>query len=108
MMDQSSQSPMSAPVGGGNQRAMAIGSLVIGVINLCAWLLPICGIPLGIIGVVLGVLGMKSPAQKNLAIAGIVLSAIGILLGCVNGVASVFLGPEIQNVFDQINRSLAP
>ncbi|MBI5840831.1 MAG: DUF4190 domain-containing protein [Chloroflexi bacterium] len=107
-MDQSSNAPMPAPAGDGNQRIMAIASLVIGILNLCAWFFPICGIPLGIIGVVLGVLGMKSVAQKNLAIAGIVLSAIGILLACANAIAGVFLGPQIQNIFDQINQSLAP
>ncbi|MEW6401644.1 MAG: DUF4190 domain-containing protein [Chloroflexota bacterium] len=110
-MDQYSNTPVSAPppappAGTDNQRIMAIASLVIGIINLCAWLLPICGIPLGIIGVVLGALGMKSPTQKNLAIAGLVLSAIGILLACVNAVLGVFMGPVIGNIFSSINQSL--
>lgn len=100
--------PSPAPAGTDNQRIMAIASLVIGILNLCAWLLPICGIPLGIIGIVLGYLGMKSPTQKNLAIAGLALSAIGVLLGCANAVAGVFLGPQIQNIMNQINQSLAP
>ena len=100
--------PAPTPVGTDNQRIMSIASLVIGVLDLCAWLLPICGIPLGIIGIVLGVLGMKAPAQKNLAIAGLALSVIGVLLGCLNAVAGVFLGPQIQQVLNQINQSLAP
>jgi membrane-bound ClpP family serine protease len=101
MMDQSSNAPVSGSPVEGNERIMAIVSLVLGVINLCAWFLPICGIPLGIIGVVLGVLGMKSPSQKTLAIIGIVLSAIGILLACINAIAGVFMGPQIQELLNQ-------
>lgn len=107
MTDQTSSSaPAPTPAGTDYQRIMAIASLVIGVINLCAWLFPICGIPLGIVGVILGILGLKSLPQKNLAIAGIVLSGLGILLACLNAVAGVVLGPVIGNVFSQINQSL--
>lgn len=98
--------PPPAPAGTDNQRIMAIASLVIGILNLCAWLVPVCGFLLGAIGVVLGVLGMKSPTQKNLAIAGLVLSAIGIVLACGNSLASLFLGPQIGNIFSSINQSL--
>lgn len=83
------------PAQGGNERMFAIGSLVIGVINLCAWFLPICGFPLGIVGVILGYLGMKDASQKNLAIAGMVLSGIGILLACINAVAGLFLNADL-------------
>jgi len=108
-MNDQMNAPMQQPsTGSGNERIMAIVSLVIGVINLCAWFLPICGIPLGIIGIVLGYLGMKDPSQKNLAIIGMVLSGIGILLACVNAVAGIFLGPAINDVFNQINSQLAP
>ena len=88
----------------GNERIFAIASVVIGVINLCAWFLPICGFPLGIIGIVLGYLGMKDPAQKNLAIAGMVLSGIGILLACINAIAGVFLNSG--NILEQILQGL--
>jgi hypothetical protein len=33
--------PAPAPASGGNERIMAIASLAIGVINLCAWFFPI-------------------------------------------------------------------
>ena len=99
MNDQSNIPVAPAPADGGNRRIMAIGSLVLGVINLCAWFLPICGVPLGIAGVVLGYLGMKDTSQRNLAIAGMVLSAIGILLACINAIAGVALRmPEIQQI----------
>ena len=107
-MDQSFAPPpvAPAPAPNNNARTMAIASLVLGIINLCAWFIPICGVPLGIAGAVLGYLGMKSPEQKNLAIAGLVLSCIGILLACINAVAGVLLGPSIGNVFSTINESL--
>lgn len=78
--------------GGGNQKIMAIASLVLGIINLCAWFLPICGIPMSIVGLVLGFLGMKDPSQKTLAIIGMVLCGIGLLLGCGNAVFGAYLG----------------
>ena len=107
-MDQSFTPPPAAPAPAStdNARIMAIASLALGIINLCAWFLPICGIPLGIVGAVLGYLGMKSPQQKTLAIVGLVLSIIGIILACLNAIAGVFLGPMIGNVFSTLNESM--
>ncbi|KXK12857.1 MAG: hypothetical protein UZ14_CFX002002095 [Chloroflexi bacterium OLB14] len=84
-------SPAPAPASG-NERTMAIASLVLGVINLCAWFFPICGIPLAIAGIVLGYLGMKDVPSKNLAIGGIVLCALGLLLACINSAVGAYLG----------------
>lgn len=100
-MNEQSNVPMSPqPSTGGNERMFAIGSLVVGIINLCAWLLPICGFPLGVVGLVLGYLGMKDAAQKNLSIAGMGLSGIGLLLACINAVAGVFLNTDLfQQLF---------
>ena len=83
---------MPAGSGSGNQRIMAIASLVLGVINLCAWFLPICGIPLSIAGLVLGFLGMKDPSQKTLAIIGMALCGLGLLLACGNGAYGAYVG----------------
>lgn len=83
----------------GNEKVMAIASLVIGVINLCAWFLPICGIPMSIAGLVLGFLGMKDPSQKTIAIIGMALSGIGLLLACGNSIYGVLLG---SGALDQI------
>ncbi len=89
--------PPSTPApASGNERMMAIASLVLGVINLCAWFIPICGIPLSIIGIVLGFLGMKDPNQKNMAIGGIALCVIGLLLACVNAAIGIYLGATGQ------------
>ncbi len=83
-----------ADASGGNEKIMAIASLVIGVINLCAWLLPICGIPLALVGVVLGFLGMKDESQRMLAIAGIGLSAFSLLLACGNAIYGVYMATQ--------------
>lgn len=90
--------PPSAPASGGNERIMAIASLVLGVINLCAWFLPICGIPLSITGMVLGFLGMKDPNQKTMAIAGIALCAIGFIAACINAAVGIYLGATGQGI----------
>jgi len=108
-MNEPTNTPVStlpATSNNSNNRIMAIASLVLGIINLCAWFLPICGAPLAIVGLVLGYFGMRSPEQKTLAIIGMVLSGIGLLLACVNAVAGVFLGPQIQDNFNSINQSL--
>jgi len=92
--NQSGFSPSSAPMPAPNQNAkyMAIASLVLGVLNLCAWFLPICGIPLSIIGVVLGIFGMKDQSQKTLAIIGIVLCGLGLIAGCINAAYGAYIG----------------
>ncbi len=87
-----SESPAPAPAGGGNAKIMAIASLVLGVINLCAWFLPICGIPLSIIGLVLGFLGMKDQSQKTIAIIGMALCALGLIAGCINAAFGLYMG----------------
>ncbi len=86
---QFSSSPAPAP--NNNQKIMAIGSLVLGVINLCSWFFPICGFPLSVTGIVLGYLGMKDQTQKNLAIAGIALSVLGLLATCVNAALGAYM-----------------
>jgi hypothetical protein len=90
-MESQPYNPSPAPASGGNERVMSIASLVIGVVNLCAWFLPICGVPLGIVGVVLGFLGMKDPSQKTLAIIGMVLSGLGLIAACINGAVGVYM-----------------
>jgi hypothetical protein len=69
----------------------AIASLVLGVVSLCAWLLPICGVPISLVAVVLGALSLNSP-RRGMAIAGIVLGAIAILLSLVNAALGAYFG----------------
>jgi len=109
-MNEDMNTPMQEqPVSSGNERIMAIASLVLGIISLCGAILPIVGIPLAIIGIVLGFLGRKDISQKNLATAGIVVSILGILFSCVPVIIIAvmrLLGPKIGNTFSSINSSL--
>jgi hypothetical protein len=88
----SQSTPTNTGTGSRNQKIMAIISLILGVINLCAWFLPICGIPISITGLVLGYLGMKDPSQKTLAMIGMILCAIGLTLGCGNSAYGAYSG----------------
>lgn len=93
-----SNQPVSPAPASGNERMMAVGSLVLGIINLCAWFLPICGIPMSIAGIVLGYFGMRDQSQKTLAIIGMVLCGLGLLAGCINGAWGAYLGFTGQGV----------
>jgi hypothetical protein len=97
--------PVVEPAPTKDQSGLAIASLVLGVLSLCAWLFPICGGLVAIAGIVLGVLGMKS-SKKGMAIAGIILAAIGIGLTLINAVAGALLAPylgdfDINNMLNQ-------
>jgi hypothetical protein len=96
----------------GNEQVMAIASLVMGVLGLCAtFFIGICGAPFPIIGLILGYLAMKDPQQKTLAIIGIAFSGLTLLGVCLLTVlfsGLMILGPTIGNVFSQINQSLTP
>ncbi|MCL4261759.1 MAG: hypothetical protein KJ069_01020 [Anaerolineae bacterium] len=78
-----------------NEEYMAIGALVLGIINLCAWFVPLCGFPLAIVGIVLGYMGRNS-AQRTLAIIGIVLSSIALVLTIGNAAIGAYLGATGQ------------
>ena len=93
------QGPPARAGGGGNEKIMAIAALVLGVINLCAWFLPICGVPLSIVGLVLGYFGMRDPSQKTLAIIGMALCGIGLLLACGNSILGVLM--NTTDIFSQ-------
>lgn len=103
---------VSSPRLSGNEQAMAIASIIMGVTGLCLTLfLGFCGLPFPFIGLVLGYLALKDPKDKTLAIIGLVISGITLLLICVlvflvGGLT--LLGPVIGNVFSSINQSLAP
>ncbi len=79
-----------APAPANDKSGLAIASLVLGIINLCSWLLPICGGPLAITGLVLGFLGIKS-SKRGLAIAGLVLSGLGLLATIINAIAGAVM-----------------
>lgn len=67
-------------------QGMAVGSLVLGIVNLVGCCVPFSGV-LGVIGLPLGIValrrinaGQADPSPKGMAIAGIVLCAIGLTI----------------------------
>jgi hypothetical protein len=97
--------PPVVPAPVSDKSGLAIGSLVCGILSLCAWLLPFCGGPIALAGIILGVLGMKS-SKKSLAIAGLVMAAIGIILTIINAIAGAILAPmmgdfDINGIINQ-------
>ena len=86
---------MEKPAADKNSEYMAIGSLVLGVIVLCAWFVPICGVPLSIAGIVLGYLGRES-AQRTMAIIGIILCCLGLIGSIINAAVGAYLGATGQ------------
>jgi len=99
--------PTAAPAPAGGNKGLAIGSLVLGILSLCASLGWWCGGPISVIGLILGFLGIKSTG-KGMAVAGIILSGIGLLLTIILVVLRLVMGPAIQNVYDQILNQIQP
>ncbi len=97
--------PVSAPVSStasaGDKKGLAIASLILGILSLCASLGWFCGAPISIVGLVLGFLGLKG-SGKSMAIAGIVLSAFGLLLTIIFVIIGKVSGPIIQQIQNQI------
>lgn len=81
----------TAANGNSNEDYVAIGSLVLGLINLCSWFIPLCGCPMSIIGIVLGIVGLKSTKYKTMAIIGLILSALGLIITLINGFAGALI-----------------
>ncbi len=58
---------------------MALASVSLGIISLCAALIPICGIIVSFAGFGLGFLSRKSESRK-MAMVGILLSILGFMI----------------------------
>lgn len=63
---------------------MALFSIALGVISLCAALIPMCGGAASLLGLALGVFGLRSENRK-LAIGGIGVCIIGLLISIIYG-----------------------
>lgn len=70
---------------------LAITSLAMGIFSCLAWLFPICGLPVSVLALIFGIVGLNS-SKRNLAIAGIVMSAIGLILTIINSLLGAYLG----------------
>jgi hypothetical protein len=61
----------------------ALFSIALGVISLCAALVPICGSAGSLLGIGLGLLGLRSDQNRTMAKIGISVSVIGLLISIV-------------------------
>ncbi len=67
-------------------------SAALGLLSLCAALIPICGGSMALLGLVLGYLGMKSEYYR-IAIVGLIFSGIGLLTAILYAVFLSVLAP---------------
>jgi len=68
-----------------NNKFMAAGSLILGVLSLCAGLIPIFGAVISLAGIGLGIFGRRSESRK-LATIGISICILGLILSVVYAV----------------------
>ncbi len=61
------------------KRFFALLSVSLGLISLCASILPVCGVITSALGLIFGILSRKSENEK-MATAGILLSTLGLLI----------------------------
>ena len=85
-------------------RAMAVSSLVLGILGLICSCVPIGGLPLSVVGIVLGAISKKK-GQDGMATAGIILCIIGIVLAII---AMIFGGYEAVVQQQQSTTAFAP
>jgi hypothetical protein len=60
-------------------RFFAIASPALGLISLCAAVIPICGGIASVIGIILGLSSLKTEHSRS-AVAGVALSVLGLLI----------------------------
>lgn len=81
-------------------RAIAVISLVLGVLGLGAWLIPLVGFPIAIAGLVLGIIGIKK-SSKKLAVVGVILASLSLLATVANAAIGAYMGYNGQIWFQQ-------
>ena len=60
-------------------RFFAIASPALGLISLCAAIIPVCGGVSSVLGIILGMVSLKTEHSRS-AIAGVALSVLGMLI----------------------------
>ncbi len=61
---------------------MALFSIGLGIISLCAALIPMCGSASSLLGIALGIFGLRSES-RTMAKIGIAISILGLLISVV-------------------------
>ena len=88
---------------------MAVAALVLGIISLVLCWIWFIGIPIGILAIVFGVLSKKQPANKGMAMAGLVTGIIGVVLAIVIVVIALTTvnkaANDLEDAIDRINKS---
>jgi thiol:disulfide interchange protein len=80
----------STPEGTDKRAQYATTGMVLGIIDLLAWLLPILGIPLGVLALVFATKGKNSEHGSH-AMVGIVTAIIGLVLGVANAAVGAYM-----------------
>lgn len=62
---------------------MALFSIALGVISLCAAVIPLCGGASSLLGMGLGVFGLRSEENRTMAKVGIGVCALGLLISII-------------------------
>ena len=113
------QMPPPPPPPAGKTNALALISLIVGIVGLIGICIaifvpvagPICTGILAIAAIVTGFLGM-SQANKNaekgrgMAISGLVIGVVTILAACLIGIGHAVLGPQIANLINQMSSGM--
>ncbi len=69
-----------------NSETFAIIAMVLGVINLCSWVIPCCGFIFGTAAIIFAILGMKSEKYKTFCIIVIVVSGLSLVGAIINAI----------------------
>jgi hypothetical protein len=70
-------------------RFFAIASPALGLISLCASLIPVCGGIASVLGIILGLSSLKTEHSRS-AVAGVALSVLGLLIAITYGLFVYF------------------
>ena len=70
-------------------RYLSLGSVALGVISLCAALIPFCGASLSLAGIGLGIWGLRAD-NRRMAQVGIAICVISLLTSIVYGIIVAF------------------
>jgi len=87
------------PGTGGGTNALAIVSLVLGIISLVAWLIACCGVVVAIPALITGFIALQKPYGRGMAIGGLVTAGIGLVLSIINWIVGIIIVMNNPNMF---------
>ncbi|ONI43338.1 hypothetical protein AN641_01480 [Candidatus Epulonipiscioides gigas] len=66
-------------------------SFILGIIASLAWIIPVAGMPITIVGTVFGALSIKTPKERGIGIAGLVINIVFMIFSIVQSIVLVVL-----------------